>query len=284
MSTETFPFDQIPPLSLVVTNVIRFDPDDPNASIEHLQQIIAPDKGISAELLKIANSALYGRSGRIKTLREAITLLGVKTVKNIVLLLTTKAMNGRLNRPIFQRYLREWPILSALVALDLCGPLRLRTLREEAFLTALLHKIGMTVIALNRPEEYAQVLEEFEHSGGDGASLGERERERFTIDHRAVGARVFEMWKLPDELREIVVRHEFAAGDVATQSDSVRVTALAGCLARNLMGLALSPAERELITAVPAYYNVSPETMAVFGSEYYANLKEHPFLQENQAG
>ena len=152
MSTETFPFDQIPPLSLVVTNVIRFDPDDPNASIEHLQQIIAPDKGISAELLKIANSALYGRSGRIKTLREAITLLGVKTVKNIVLLLTTKAMNGRLNRPIFQRYLREWPILSALVALDLCGPLRLRTLREEAFLTALLHKIGMTVIALNRPE------------------------------------------------------------------------------------------------------------------------------------
>lgn len=72
MSSEDFPFEQIPPLSLVVTNVIRFDHADPDASIESLQQLIAPDKGITAEILKIVNSALYGRSGKIKTLKEAI--------------------------------------------------------------------------------------------------------------------------------------------------------------------------------------------------------------------
>lgn len=284
MSSETFPFDQIPPLSLVVTNVIRFDPEDPNSSIDHLQQIIAPDKGISAELLKISNSALYGRSGRIKTLREAITLLGVKTVKNIVLLLTTKAMSGRLNRPIFHRYLREWPILSALVALDLCSPLRLRPLREEAFLAGLMHKIGMTVIALNRPDDYAALLTAFEASQGAGEAIGEREEAQFTIDHCAVGGRVFEMWKMPAELRHVVMDHEFALDQLAQQNDLVRVTTLAGLVARDLMGLALTAREREIMAAIPAHYNAPAEIMAAFNAEYYMNLKEHPFLQENSAG
>ncbi|MCR9142025.1 MAG: HDOD domain-containing protein [bacterium] len=284
MSSETFPFDQIPPLSLVVTNVIRFDPEDPGASIDALQQIIAPDKGISAELLKISNSALYGRSGRIKTLKEAVTLLGVKTVKNIVLLLTTKAMSGRLNLPIFHSYLREWPILSALVALDLCSPLRLRPLREEAFLAGLMHKIGMTVIALNRPQEYARLLSDFEASKGAGESIAAREQAAFGIDHPDVGAQVFEMWKMPPELRRVVGEHEFSAEQVAEQNDVLRVTALSGLVARDLMGLALTEDERAVMTAVPAYYEAPPEALAAFNEEYYLNLKEHPFLQENQAG
>lgn len=284
MSSETFPFDQIPPLSLVVTNVIRFDPDDPEASIEYLQQIIAPDKGISAELLKISNSALYGRSGKIKTLKEAITLLGVKTVKNIVLLLTTKAMSGRLNQPVFHRYLREWPILSALVALDLCSPLHLRSLREEAFLAGLMHKIGMTVIALNRPAEYAQLLKDFDAAQGQGASLSEREREVFGIDHCAVGGRVFEMWKMPAELREVVLRHEFAAEEIADQNDILRVCAMSGLIARRLMALPLTAAELATIDAVSAHYDAPSEAIAAFNDEYYLNMKEHPFLQENQAG
>jgi HD-like signal output (HDOD) protein len=284
MSSETFPFDQIPPLSLVVTNVIRFDPEDPNASIEYLQQIIAPDKGISAELLKISNSALYGRSGRIKTLKEAITLLGVKTVKNIVLLLTTKAMSGRLNQPVFHKYLREWPILSALVALDICSPLRLRSLREESFLAGLMHKIGMTVIALNRPQEYAGLLKDFEASRGEGPSIVELEQAQFGIDHPAVGGRVFEMWKMPVQLRRVVTDHNFSADQVAGQSDVLRVTALSGLIARDLMGLVLSEAEREVIAAIPAHYDAPKEAIAAFNAEYYLNMKEHPFLQENQAG
>lgn len=284
MSSEDFPFEQIPPLSLVVTNVIRFDHTDPDASIESLQQLIAPDKGITAEILKIANSALYGRSGKIKTLKEAITLLGVRTVRNIVLLLTTKSLSGRLNQPIFHSYLRTCPILSALVALDLCNPLGHRGLRDEAFLAGLMHKIGMTVIGLNRPAQYGDLLRNFEAEGGLGDSLRERERAVFGLDHCAVGARVFAMWKMPADLLAVVRDHDFAPGDIAAQSDILRITALAGLLSRRLMNLALRPNEEELLSGIPAHYGVGEDTMAVFDEEYYANLQEHPFLQENAAG
>ncbi len=87
---------QIPPLSTVTVRVMQFDPLGENASSQGLEQIVAPDEGVCSDLLRIANSAYYGRSGRVKTLRDAITLLGLKTVKNLVILLASKSMNHSL--------------------------------------------------------------------------------------------------------------------------------------------------------------------------------------------
>lgn len=149
-----------------------------------------------------------------------------------------------------------------------------------------MHKIGMTVIGLNRPAEYGDLLRVFESEAesGLGDSLRERERAAFGIDHCAVGARVFEMWKVPADLFIVVQDHDFAPADITARSDILRITALAGLLGRRLMNLAFRPNEAELLSGIPAHYGVGEDTMAVFDEEYYANLREHPFLQENAAG
>jgi CheY-like chemotaxis protein len=74
----------IPPLPTVLNKVILFDTEKTGGS-EELEYIIAPDKSLSADLMRIANSAYYARSGSVNTLRDAITLMGLKTINNIVL-------------------------------------------------------------------------------------------------------------------------------------------------------------------------------------------------------
>ena len=75
----------IPPLPSIAHKVLLFEGDPVSGSSE-LEQIILPDKSICADILRIANSAFYARSKKVQTIRDAITLLGLKTIKNIVML------------------------------------------------------------------------------------------------------------------------------------------------------------------------------------------------------
>ncbi len=133
--TATFNFNElsIPPLPEVTNKIIMFDLD-PVGGSEKLEQIILPDKGLSADILRVANSAFYGRSGKVQNLKEAITLLGLKSIKNIAMLQTKKAINKDLSKePIFKKILFEKQILASLVAFDLCFPLGLKNLKEQIF-------------------------------------------------------------------------------------------------------------------------------------------------------
>ena len=91
----------IPPLPTVLNKVILFDTEKTNGS-EELEYIIAPDKSLSADLMRIANSAYYGRSGSVNTLRDAITLMGLKTINNIVLVKFRKRYTAKLRNPLYK--------------------------------------------------------------------------------------------------------------------------------------------------------------------------------------
>ena len=109
----------IPPLPMVAIKVMSFDADNPAGGSEELEKIISPDKAITTDIMKIANSAYFGRSGKIHTLREAITLLGMKTVVNLVILKSNKKISNALVGETYQKHLQELPVLTALVSFDL---------------------------------------------------------------------------------------------------------------------------------------------------------------------
>jgi CheY-like chemotaxis protein len=95
----------IPPLPAVAIKVTTFDTSNPSGGSEELEKIISPDKSITTDIMKIANSAFYGRSGKVHSLKDAITLLGMKTVKNLVLLQSNKQFNKNLKGEVFQKNL-----------------------------------------------------------------------------------------------------------------------------------------------------------------------------------
>lgn len=91
----------IPPLPTVLNKVILFDTEKMGGS-EELENIIAPDKSLSADLMRVANSAYYGRAGSINTLRDAITLMGLKTINNIVLVKFRQRYTAKLRHPLYK--------------------------------------------------------------------------------------------------------------------------------------------------------------------------------------
>lgn len=268
--------EQIPPLSTVALEVMQLDPDDPDASVQSMENLIKPDKGIAAELLKIANSALYGRSGRIKTLKDAIALLGLKMVKNLVLMLSTSQLGATLKGPTYRRYLQEFPVLTALLTLDLYRPLGLPALIEEAFLSALLHRIGMSIIAVNKADHYSALIEFSEKQNSD---LRDMERDSYRFDQDQIAVMVGEAWKLPPELQDTLAQIDCPAEDVPNLSDLTRITILAAILSERLLAISLLRDAEAKFDAIIKVYDISPRKFDVFDMDYLDNLKEHPFYQ-----
>ncbi len=97
---------QIPPLPAVVMKVLTFESDNPHGGSAEMEKILSPDIGISTNIIRIANSAYYGRSGTIQSLKDAITLLGTKTIKNLIFLEYNKKINKSLKPPLFFKHLR----------------------------------------------------------------------------------------------------------------------------------------------------------------------------------
>ena len=78
----------IPEVALKVMNIAESGLD---ISFTELESIIKVDPGLSAKILKVANSALYARRSEIKSLQTAITMLGFKNIRSLILLVTASS-------------------------------------------------------------------------------------------------------------------------------------------------------------------------------------------------
>jgi HD-like signal output (HDOD) protein/AmiR/NasT family two-component response regulator len=265
---------KIPPVPSVMLKVLQFDSAAAGGSAE-LEKIIAPDKALSLDILRIANSSFYGRSGMVKTLKDAITLLGLKTVKNLVILQSKKQMSGTLVGSLFKKYIVELPILSSLVCFDLIAPLGQKQLREGIFTLSLLRKIGATVLAMNFSKRYQEVLRLGEYGT---KTIIQIEREDFNTDSIEVGIRVFKNWNMPEQYINIVRKQNFSINEIEEVDDFDRVTRLGEIISKKLLGSLVPPDEDELYNGIFSYYNAPQEIKEAFGPDYYDNIKDHPYF------
>lgn len=264
---------KIPPLSNVVYNVMVFDTEDPEVGISELENIVASDKSISAGIIRLANSSFYGRSGKIHTLKDAITLLGIKTVKNLVFLFSRKRFNSSLHSDLYVKFLQELPILTALVAFDLSSPLGIKKIGEKVFLAALLRKIGMTILAINSVKHYSEVLKIYEFGV---KSLYEIEEAKFTINSIQMGEKVFRFWKMPDMFLDVIKNQNFTVEELESVSDVDRITRLAEIFSLKMMDIKQLPIEAELEYKILERYGRAKEIVDMFGVSYYDMIKDHP--------
>jgi HD-like signal output (HDOD) protein/ActR/RegA family two-component response regulator len=266
----------IPPLPMVAIKIMSFDTDNPAGGSEELEKIISPDQAITTDIMKIANSAYYGRSGKIQTLRDAITLLGMKTVKNLVMLKSNKQFTKSLSGEIYQKQLHELPVLTALIAFDLTNPLGLKRIREEVFLAGLLHKIGMTILALNFPTRYSELLELANTGVRD---LLHVERENFQIDHIEAGVKVFKLWNMPASLQQSIGHQTFQPNAMDMMTDVVKITRLANIFASRMLGFVIPEYDLKIEPLIYEAYRFPEELKESFKEDYYEMIKDHPFFE-----
>jgi len=264
----------IPPLPTIVAQVIQFDANNPKNGAADLEKLVVPDKAISAELLRVANSAFYGRSGKVKILRDSLAVLGIKATKNLVIYLSTKTMAANYKSETFRKYLNRFPIYAALVAQNIALETKLKPQADECFLAALLHSIGMNIMALQKQGHYSDMIDACEKNKWE---LSKLEKQSYGTTHTILGKRAAETWKLPDifkRLMEISPTTEYTN----LLDPLEKSTYLAGVIASVLLEIPVSEAAK---TNAQRCYTDLGGTQNVLlrhaSPDALTKIKEHPF-------
>jgi HD-like signal output (HDOD) protein len=266
----------IPPIPGAVHKILLFESNTASGSNE-LENLLYPDKSLCTDLLRVANSSLYGRNGSVKTLHEAITLLGIKTIKNIVIVQARRHMTGNLiQKPILKKFLYEFSTLTSLISHDLISLLGKAKEYKEIFLLSSFRKMGMNILALNFQDSYIKVLDAFEKGEGDLVNL---ENSEISLNHIQVGVSVMRLWEMPELFIDTIHNQDFSVGSFRKVSEIDRVTRIAEILSKILIKVNLTNEESSILEEANLYYQPKKEFSILFGADYYTNIVSHPFFE-----
>jgi HD-like signal output (HDOD) protein len=190
--------------------------DDPRCSGAAIAQAIGHDPALSARLLRIANSPFYGFPSRIDTLTRAVTVIGTRGLRDLVLASTAVrvfARVGVLDMYAFWKHSLLCGLGSRLLAVR-CGVPE----PEALFVSGLLHDIGQIIILTKLPEVGRETRVRAEDCA---LPLHLLERSVMGFDHAAVGGELLRQWMLPKTIWEAVKFHHDPAGATATLDASI---------------------------------------------------------------
>jgi len=192
--------ERVPPLPSAAHD-ISILVDGPSPDLDKLAEILGKDPVLTARVLRVANSPFFGLSRRVATAREACIVLGLHTLRNLVL--SAAAMeafdhDGRLN-DIWAHSARTAAIARHLaVRLDSSSS-------DAAFTTGLLHDIGALAMYGLLPAEEVAAIRERQQAAS--CSVSEAERAVLGFDHAAAGAAIVQQWHLPSDIVAAIAGH-----------------------------------------------------------------------------
>lgn len=192
----------LPPLPQVATQLLRISAD-PDSSAEDLRKVIAMDQALTGQILKIANSAMFGMMREVNTLTQAIMTLGFSTIKSVVIASSAKNLYHRGTVGLQERLIWEHALVTALSSRAFAKAVRFPRI-EEAFIGGLLHDIGKSVMGVKFPERYGTLLRTVYNEQGDCLIL---ELDTFGFDHAMVGEALVQQWNLAPSLQQAVRWH-----------------------------------------------------------------------------
>ncbi len=179
----------------------------PQASLKKASRIVAKDLGMVTKILQLVNSAFFGLRTHVSDPEQAVALLGFETIKSLVLSSQVFAQFDQNRLPGFSldalwRHAMLTATCARRIAKDTGAS---QPVIDEAFTAALLHDVGVLVLAANKPDDYVRV---FELMRANHVSDWAAERDVFGADHAHVGAYLLGIWGLGDGIVEAVAFHQ----------------------------------------------------------------------------
>ncbi len=184
--------------------------NDPDTTVRALDEVIRLDPGLSANLLRMANSAYYGLSGQVGSIRHAVVLLGLRQVSELIV---AGGVRPALDQPVVGYDLSAGDLwmhsLSVALASEELAGLDECPDRDLAFAAGLLHDVGKLVIG-QFVQEHRDAIDRVIDGGQVSFDAGEQQI--LGTDHAQIGAAVLEHWRLPEKIVEVVRHHHDPSG------------------------------------------------------------------------
>lgn len=194
---------ELTPLRAVAAKAIAIAEDEHSAAMD-LAAVLSSDQALTARLLRLSNSAYYGYARRIANIREAVILLGMRTVRSVAITSgIIESFRSSEVRGFDHELFWAHSVTVGIVAETLARGTK-ACLPEDAFTAGVLHDVGKLAMLLAEPELFGQVVELVDR---DGIRFGEAERALFELSHAHVGARLAQRWKFPEPLIAAIRDH-----------------------------------------------------------------------------
>jgi putative nucleotidyltransferase with HDIG domain len=193
--------------------------EDPRTSAADLGRLIESDPALSAQVIRLANTAFYGLSGKVSSAWRAVTVLGLATVRAIA---TTAAFDlfSEKGRSVPDDF---WPHSVTTAAAAAAIARRVGIQPNDAFSSGLLHDLGSALVFRRAPRRYDAVLELLQSD--PTLKLLEAEHREFGMTHADVGAAALSVMRFPADMVEAIGSHHTAPALVTSHMGRVLVAA-----------------------------------------------------------
>jgi putative nucleotidyltransferase with HDIG domain len=193
--------------------------EDPRTSAADLGRLIESDPALSTQVIRLANTAFYGLSGKVGSAWRAVTVLGLATVRALA---TTAAFDlfSEKGRSVPDDF---WPHSVTTAAASSVVARRLGYQANDAFSCGLLHDLGGALMFRRAPRRYDAVLEALAQDAS--VALVDAERAEFGVSHAEVGAAALAMMKFPAEFTGAIGLHHHPPRQVESPLARIVLTA-----------------------------------------------------------
>ncbi|MGD2187873.1 MAG: HDOD domain-containing protein [Desulfobacterales bacterium] len=178
--------------------------EEPDTAISEIEEILRYDPGLTANVLKLANSAYFGLPSKIGSLKQAVILLGLK---RLIQLVVATCVSAVMDKSVPGYDLPPGNLWRHSIAVSIAADALVKDKKivgaEDVFTPALLHDIGKLVLGAFVKEE----LEAIESIAAKGVPFVVAENMILGTDHAEIGAQILANWNLPTEVINSVRWH-----------------------------------------------------------------------------
>ena len=224
----------LPTLPSLYTEIVKISQDE-TKTLRDAGAAVAKDVGMTAKILQLVNSALFGIPRQISSVEDAVGFLGIDTLKSLVLSVRLFSsmgavkLRGRSLEKLAEHNLRTG-IFAQQIAMQQGAS---KEVVDHAFLAGSLHDAGILILASEFAQRYAKAELFAEREGVHVTELEERE---FGTSHASLGAYLLSLWGFPDEILEAVLLHHDPASYPGLEFTALTAVHVANAIDQQLSG------------------------------------------------
>jgi len=196
--------------------------DDPDVSVSQIEAILRHDAGLTANILKLANSAYFGIPSKVGSVRQAVLILGLKRLIQMVI---ASCVSAIMDKPVPGYDLPPGELWRHSIAVSVAAEGLVKELEigaaEEIFTAALLHDVGKLVLGNFVKSDFSKI----EAALNQNVSFEAAEDMVLGTNHADIGAQILTQWSLPSDIVNAVRWHHTpeSAGKNGPMLDIVHV-------------------------------------------------------------
>ena len=205
-----------------------------DASAEQVAKVVMLDQSLATKVLRLANSAYYGRRTKAGTITEAVVTLGFTSVRNLAA--SASVVDALFPKRMFPGFCWQdmWvhSVTCGLAAESLYGRMtgRFGGGNESAFIAGLLHDVGKLILARALPQRFVQIVDTCREYG---YQMVNAESNLLSTNHAKIGGELAEAWEFPEALQAGIAFHH-APDDAPDFEDLARAVNAGNLLSKRL--------------------------------------------------